>query len=174
MVGIVQELGKPSVDPITGVDYQPIKCYNKPEYAEMCNYTTALNVLYCMNASAESNKQMAEGLQKSIGNKSLKLLINENKAKDQLRVLNGYDNFPQDVRSRLEKPYLEQKFLVDEMAALEVKSTQPFKLKEPSGGRKDRYSSLLYASGLADELESKLSKCEATYDEDDDIVYFIN
>lgn len=175
-VGIVQELGKPSVDSTTGIDYQPIKCYNKPEYAEMCSYPTALPKLFCMNASSESNKQMAEGLQKSIGNRTLKLLINENTAKDQLRILKDYDDFPQETRVRLERPYLEQKFLVAEMAALEIKSTQPFKLKEPAGGRKDRYSCMLYISGMADMLEQELLRNEQEYDEDDDIIdiYYTN
>lgn len=168
-VGIVQELGKPSIDPETGVDYPPIKCYNKPEYAEMCSYPTALKKLYCMNASSESNKMMAEGLQKSIGNKTLKLLIDENKAKDQLRILKDYDEYPNDTRKRLELPYLQTRFLINEMSSMELKSTNPFKLKEPSGGRKDRYSCLLYLSGMADEYEAKLSKIKTEWSEDDDL-----
>lgn len=157
-VGIVQELGKPSVDIETGCDYPPMMCKNKDEYAEMCNYPTALKKLYCMNASGESNKIMAEGLQKSIGNKTLKLLINEGVAKDQLRILKDYDEMPSATRVALESPYLQTRLLINEMAALELKSENPFKLKEPAGGRKDRYSMLLYLSGLADELEKDLQK----------------
>ena len=157
-IGVIQELAKPTVDSNTGIDYPPIRCYNDETYSEICNYNSALSVLYCINATADSNKIMAEGLQKACGNKTLQLLINENMAKDQLMLLKDYDDIPRTTQTKLELPYYETRLLIEEMSGLELVSLQPFKLIEKSGMRKDRYSSLLYANGLADMLEAELNK----------------
>lgn len=159
-VTIIQILGEPSVNPENGENYPPLMCCNKDEYAEMCNYPNAKKVLYALNAGAQSNHDMAQSLQACIGQRSLKLLINENTAKDYLRVLQGYDDFPFDTRMDLELPYLNTALLINEMVALEKKPTDNglIKLKEPSSGRKDRYSCLLYMNGIADELQLKLKQ----------------
>ena len=156
-VGIAQELAKPSINSKTGEDMPPFKCYNDEVYAELCNYDTAIKTLYCMNASAESNKLFADGLQKSIGNRSLQLLIDPTSARDQLGIINGFEEMPTSTQMKLELPYFETRLLIEEMSALEVVSLQPFKLSEKTG-RKDRYSALLYCSGLADQLEAELNK----------------
>ncbi len=168
-----QSLGEPSTDDETGVDYAPFMCCNKDEYAEMCNYTNAKKVLYCFTAGAQSNHDMATSLQACIGQGRLKLLINENTAKDYLRIIKDFDEFPSEIKSKLINVYIQTKYLVDEMVALEKQKTDNnlIKLKEPSTGRKDRYSMLLYLSGVADILESQLKTIDFTYDDDDDIIY---
>ncbi|MMZ71731.1 hypothetical protein D1872_352850 [compost metagenome] len=45
------------------------------------------------------------------------------------------------------------------------------KVKEPSGKRKDRYSSVSYGNYIASELERKLLKVDE-YDDDDELVYY--
>lgn len=159
-VTIIQNLGEPSVNTETGENYPPLMCCNKDEYAEMCNYPNAKKVLYAINASAQSNHDMAQSLQACIGQRNLKLLINENTAKDYLRVLDGYDDFPLDTRLDLELPYLNTALLINEMVALEKKPTDNglIKLKEKASGRKDRYSCLLYMNSIADELQLRLKQ----------------
>lgn len=157
-ISVIQELAKPTVDSKTGSDYPPFKCYNDETYSEICSYDSALKTLYCMNATADSNKLFADGLQRSIGNKTLQLLIDQNIAKDQLGVISDYDSLPMSTQMKLEQPYFETRLLIEEMSALELVSSTPFRLREPSSGRKDRYSALLYCSGLADQLEAELNK----------------
>lgn len=171
---IVQMLGEPSVDNETFTDYEPFMCCNKDEYAEMCNYPNAKKVLYCINASAQSNHDMNQSLQVCIGQGKLKLLTDENMAKDYLRVLKGYDEFPNDIKSKLLNPYINQSMMIREMVALERKATENglIKLREPSGQRKDRYSCILYLNGIADDLESKLKQPTSTYDESSDIDWY--
>lgn len=172
---IVQMLGDPTIDEETGIDYAPFMCCNKEEYAIMCNYPNAKKVLYCINAGEQSNHDMNQSLQTAIGQGTLKLLINENTAKDNLRTLKDFDDMPSETRTKLLNPFIETKFLISEMVALQKKVTDRglLKLKEPASGRKDRYSMLLYLSGVADILESQLKITENTYDDDDDIVYLV-
>jgi len=89
--------------------------------------------------------------------------------------LKDFDDMPSDTRTKLLNPFIETKFLISEMVALQKKVTDRglLKLKEPASGRKDRYSMLLYLSGVADILESQLKTTENTYDDDDDIVYVV-
>lgn len=171
-VGILDLLGEPSTDPETGVDYKPIMCMNKDDYAIRCSFPSAEKKLYAITAASTSNDAMARGLQGAIEQKKLKLLINEGLASDTLMLMKGYDDIPIDIKAKLKKPFIETKFLIDEMVALEKtnKDGELLKLKEPPSGRKDRYTMLLYGNALADELELKL-KNEDVYDDDDDIVY---
>ena len=174
-VSIIDMLGEPSTDPETGTDYKPIKCMNKEEYAIRCSFPSAEKTLFAVNASATLNDTMARGLQSAITQKKLNLLINDGKASDTLRLIKGYEGaegFPTDVKASLKRPFLETKYLVEEMTSLEKKNKdgELLKLKEPSSGRKDRYTMLLYGNALADELELRL-KNEDTYDDEDDIVY---
>lgn len=157
---IVQLLGEPSVDVENGMDYAPFMCCNKDDYAEMCNYPNAKKVLYCINASAQTNHDGYQSIQACIGQKMLKLLINENTAKDQFRILKGYDDFPSEVKTQLELPFLNTALLINELVALERQDTSNglIKLKEPSTGRKDRASCLLYLNMIADELSLKLKQ----------------
>lgn len=186
-VPFVQALGEPSINPETGEDYPAFMCCNKDEYAEMCNYPNALKVLYCITATAQSNHDMNMSLQTNIQQNKIKLLINENTAKDYLRLLKGYDadpddasndNIPRDIKTKLIAPYIQTKFLIEEMVALEkkIKDNGMISLKETTGNRKDRYSCLLYLNYVADVMESKLKQPDNNfdYDEDDEIVYFLN
>ena len=142
-MGLVQELSKPTIDNTTGEDYPAYQCYNDEEMAEWCTYPAPLKTLYCVQATQESNKIMNEGLQKVINNGNMQLLISEVRVKDQLQLINGFDDFPSTIRTKIEQPYLETRLLIEEMSALELISSTPFKLKEPSSGRKDRFSATL-------------------------------
>lgn len=170
-VPFVQALGEPSVDPLTGEDYPAYMCCNKDEYSEMCKYPNANKTLYCITASAQSNHDMNMSLQTSIQKGKLKLLINKNTAKDYLRLLDDYDEFPIETKSRLVAPYSETELLIDEMVSLEkkIKDNGQISLKETTGNRKDRYSCLLYLHFVADECEKNLKQVEEEYDEENDI-----
>ncbi len=159
-VTVIQMLGEPTVDAENGMNYEPFACFNKEEYGIMCSYPNAKKVLYCVNASAAINSEWALSLQASIEQRTLKLLINENTAKDYLRILKDFDDFPNDVKLDLELPYLNTALLVNEMVALEKKPVENglVRLKETASGRKDRYTCLLYMSGFADELQLKLKQ----------------
>lgn len=169
----VQMMGEPSINVETGEDYPAFMCCNKPEYAEMCNYQNAEKTLYCINASAQSNHDMFTSLQAVIGKKRLKLLMNENTAKDYLRVIHReYDReVPSHIKEELIKPYINTALFVQEAVALEkkIQDNGLIKLKEPSGGRKDRVSCVLYLNSIADELESKLKQPEFEWSEENDL-----
>lgn len=174
-VTVIDMLGEPSTDPETGVDYKPIMCMNKEEYAIRCGFPSAEKTLYAVTAGAVSNDAMARGLQSAITQKKLKLLINDGVAADTLRLIKGYEGkngFPSSVKAKLKRPFLETKYLIEEMVALEKKNKDGalLRLKEPASGRNDRYAMLLYGNALADKLELEL-KNEDSYGDDDDIVY---
>ena len=157
-MGLVQELSKPTLDNTTGEDYPAYQCYNDEEMAGWCTYPSPLKTLYCVHATQESNKIMNEGLQKVINNGNMQFLISELRAKDITMLITGFEEFPSSIRTKIEQPYFETRLLIEEMSALELASSTGFKLVEKSGMRKDRFSSLLYANGLADMLEAELNK----------------
>lgn len=170
----VQMMGEPTLNMETGEDYPAFMCCNKDEYAEMCSYPNAEKKLYCINASAQSNHDMFTSLQACIGKKRLKLLMNENTAKDYLRVIKDYDDLPSNVKTEMIAPYINTALFVQEAVSLEkkVQDNGLIKLKEPSGGRKDRVSCVLYLNSIADILESKLKQHEEVYDAEDDIDWY--
>ena len=81
---------------------------------------------------------------------------------DFLKEIKGFESLPLEKQAELSVPYYQTAILVNEMLALEnVGKDGKIKLKEPSGGRKDRYSSLGYGVYVSKLLErEKLRKEE--------------
>jgi hypothetical protein len=93
-------------------------------------------------------------------------------AKDSLSDKKHYQNASIEDKVSMEIPYLQTTLLVNELVNLEHDIVGGYvKIKEKSGKRKDRYSSLGYANYLAKILEGENLQ-QDEYDIDDDLVYF--
>ena len=145
-------------DAIYGCTYPAIQTVNSDELNERCKIKNAPKVIYAIKANAKSNNDMALALRAGFQNGNINLLISENNIEDELsNIIKGYNklSIPQQVREKI--PYLQTTFLIEELINLEHDIVNGLvKVKEKSGMRKDRYSSLEYNYYVAQELARRL------------------
>lgn len=141
--------------------------------ASRCKAKNPLPVIFSIKGGSRINHEIATSLRTSLQNSTIEFLIDDVEAKESLKDKKYYEN--SDVHGRIfyEMPYKQTTAMQNELINLDHEIVGGFvKIKEKSTKRKDRYSSLAYCNYLAKTLEKDLVESNE-YDEDDDIVYFI-
>lgn len=153
-------LGQTQVDPRNGQEYPPLKSMNNEEHARRCVYPDAKKAVYSVTPSAKLNSQNAVSMKNALKSKKLHLMVHENDARELLRTIKGYDNFSEDLKLKLEMPFVQNSLLINETINLDASynDLREVTLKEMGSARKDRYSSLSYLNSFADYLEQKNRK----------------
>lgn len=155
-------------------EYGAFSCMNDERMAERCQVLDAPKLIYSVKGHQQFNSDCAVNLKDNLRKGKIKLLINENEAKDVLSKFRGYDSLPTHIQVQFQTPYLQASMLINEMINLEATinhDTGIVHLKEPRTGRKDRYSSASYGNYFADLLEKDL-RIENQDDPSDPLVYF--
>lgn len=145
-------------DPDTGVSYGALTTVNPRDYmASRCKVRNARRCVWSIKANAEFNNQIATYLRNSIDVGKINLLI------DQVDAKNTFMENDAKFRKATSKeqidilmPYVQTTLLIDELINLktEVNGTK-IKLKERSGMRKDRYSSMAYNNYVIERIARK-------------------
>lgn len=131
-----------------------------------------LPVIFSIKAGSRLNHEIASTLRTTLQNGNIEMLINEIEAKDLLSDKKSYLNASIEDRVAMELPFLQTTLLVNELVNLEYEIVGGFiKIKEKSGKRKDRYSSIAFCNYLAKILEGENLTIDE-YDDDDELVYF--
>jgi len=131
-----------------------------------------LPVVFSIKAGSRLNHEIASSLRVNLQNSNIELLIPEMDAKEMLSEKKDYQNKSPEDKAIMEHPYLQTTSLANELVNLEHEIVGGFiKIREKSGKRKDRYSSLAYANYLAKILEQDLLQFDE-YDDDDELVYY--
>lgn len=145
-------------DPIYGQTYGAINCINNEDIAARCKVAGAPKVMYAIKANAKQNNDMVLALRAGFQNGYINLLLSDNNIEDKLSKIRGYSKLSENQQARLKLPYIQTTFLVDELINLEHDiSNGLIKVREKSGMRKDRYSSLEYGYYIiSQELGKKL------------------
>lgn len=144
-------------DPVYGQPYGALDCINAPELSDRCKVKGAPKVIYAIKATARSNNDMCLALRAGFQNGYVNLLASENNIDDKLTKIKGYSKLTDIQKTKLKLPYIQTTFMIDELINLSCDtSTGLIKVKEKSGMRKDRYSSLLYGYYVIQELGKKL------------------
>lgn len=145
-------------DPLYGVTYGALNCCNNDDLAIRCKVRNAPKVIYAIKASAKSNNDMALSLRAGFQNGSINLLISESDIEDKLKsIIKGYAKLSDNQKSMLCLPYYQTSALINELINLEHDvSNGLIKVKEKSGMRKDRYSSMEYGYYVVQQLALKL------------------
>lgn len=139
------------------IEYKPWTCINNQEMADRCVFIDAEPKIYSIKANATLNSECAISLKNNLRQKKIKLLFNENDAKDVITKMKGYNELDGDTQGKLLLPYIQTTSLINEMVNLENEGKDGIiKLREKSGMRKDRFSSLSYANYIANSLEREL------------------
>lgn len=157
-LGVYDYLIKDQYDPEYSVTYPALSCCNDDEMAERCKVKGAKKVIWSIKANATFNNEMCILLRSGFQNGKINLLASEFDADEILKdSIKGFAKLPLREQTLYKIPYVQTALMVNELINLEheVKGTN-IKIKERSGMRKDRYSSLGYNFWVATQLERKL------------------
>ena len=144
-------------DPVYSQSYGALDCIDSPELSERCKVKGAPKVIYAIKANAKLNNDMCLSLRTGFQNGYINLLVSDNNIEDKLSKIKGYSKLTELQKSKLKLPYLQTTLLIDELINLSHDTSNGLvKVKEKSGMRKDRYSSLEYGYKVVQDLASKL------------------
>lgn len=146
-------------DPEYGVTYRALSCCNDKTFADRCLDKTAPKVIWTINATAQLNTDMTLLLREAFRQGRVNLLTSEFEAEEILQEYRGYSSLSVQNKVKLQMPYINTTLLIGELINLqsEVKGVN-IKVKEKSGMRKDRFSSLEYNWYVCTLLEKNLNK----------------
>lgn len=157
-VGVYDYICKDHYDPETGDTYKAMTCCNNEEMAMRCKIKDANKVVWCVKADASFNNSICVALRNGIQNGKINFLISDQEAEKVLMTnIKSYHKLSTSDQIELKKPYVQTTMAEYELIKLdsEVRDGK-IKVKEQSGMRKDRYSSLAYNFWCANQLELKL------------------
>lgn len=156
-LGVYDFIIKEQYDAETGETYEAMTSCNNDDMASRCKVKSANKVVWCIKATSDFNSSSATNLRSGIMNGSINLLCNEFDAEDIIKKIPGYSKMSDNEKSELILPYIQTSLAINEMINLEHEiSNNKVKLKERSGMRKDRFSSIQYNNAIVQELNTKL------------------
>ena len=156
-IGVLDYIMADQYDPLYGQQYNALDCIDNPEMSERCKVKGAPKVIYAIKANAKSNNDMAIALRAGFQNGYINLLINDSNIDEKLVKIRGYKSLSDNQRIKLRLPYVQTSFLINELINLTHDTSNGLiKVKEKSGMRKDRYSSLEYGYYVIQQLNKKL------------------
>ncbi len=157
-LGVYDFIIKDQYDQETGDTYKAFTCINDSDMATRCNVRDANKVVWSVKATDKFNNEICVLLRNGIKNGKINFLIQEQEADIILKdSYKGYLKLSPTEQMKLKMPYLQTTLAIYELVKLdhEVKNGN-IKVKEVSGMRKDRYSSIAYSFWCACQLELKL------------------
>lgn len=155
-MGVYDTLARDLYDSDLGITYPALSCYNNDEMAARCP-REAKRVIWSIKASADLNSDCAYLLREGFASNRIRLLVNEYDADKYMSAFKGYEKLSPEEKDELRKPYLDTTLLIKEIINLqaEAKDNNRIKVKEKSGMRKDRYSSLSYNYWVVSQIEAE-------------------
>lgn len=158
-------MGANRYDPIYNQEYGALDVINNPDLSERCKIKGAPKVIYAIKANAKSNNDMCLALRSAFQNGYLNLLMDDTNIEERLSKIKGYSKLSDIKQVRMKMPYVQTTFLVNELINLTHDTSNGLvKVKEKTGMRKDRYSSLEYGWYVVQELSKQLKPKENTSD----------
>lgn len=161
-MGVFDTITGDIIDPETGELYPALSCCNDKEMAARCKISNAPKVIWSIKAGQIFNTKICTLLRSGFQNNRINLLVSEFEADEILKnKISSYDKLSVSEKNFYKMPYIQTTLLIYELINLEseIKGVN-IKIKEKSGARKDRYSSLAYNYWVMCELEHNLLKKE--------------
>jgi len=154
-------------DPKTGMSYGALTTVSQKDYmASRCKVRNAKRCVWSIKANAEFNNRIATYLRNSIDVGKINLLIDQLDAKNKFLENNPkFRKMSSKEQIDMLMPYVQTSLLVDELINLkaEINGTK-IRLRERSGKRKDRYSSMAYNNYVIERIARK----QRNNEDDDD------
>ena len=150
-------IGGDRYDPLYGISYPCLDCVDNPEMSERCKVKGSPKVIYAIKANSKFNNDMVLSLRSGFQNGYINLLIDDSSVSEKLNKIRGYKSLSEEQQAKMKLPYVQTSFLINELINLTHDTSNGLiKVKEKSGMRKDRYSSLGYGYYVIQELSKKL------------------
>lgn len=165
--GVLDYIMADRFDPLYGCQYKAMTTINNDDLAVRCKVKDANKCIYAIKASAKQNNDMCLSLRSALQNGYINLLINELDMDDKwTKQIKGYNKLSDDMKLKLKLPYYQTTYLIGELINLDHDVVNNLiKVKEKSGMRKDRYSSLEYNYYVVDQIRLKRkSRTKSTSD----------
>lgn len=157
-LGVYDTLIRDIIDYETGELYPALSCCNNEDMAERCKVDNAPKVIWSIKASQQFNNDICILLRSGFQNGKINLLVSEFESEEVLKdKIKNFQKLPAYEQMLYKLPYIQTTLLVYELISLEyeTKGTN-IKIKEKSGMRKDRYSSLAYNYWVQCQLEREV------------------
>ena len=157
-LGIYDFICKDQYDSETGETYKALMCCNDTDMAIRCKAKEAQKVVWSVKATAQFNNEICVLLRNAIQNGKINLAVSEQNIEDYLKDnYKGYSKLSPIEQAQLKMTYIQTTLAIFELVKLdhEIKNGQ-IKVKEITGMRKDRYSSIAYNYWCMNQLELKL------------------
>lgn len=157
-LGVYDKLVQDIVDPETGELYPALSCCNDKDMADRCKVDNAQKVIWSIKGSASFNNDICISLRSGFKTGKINLLVHEVAAEEILKNKHKtYNKMSVSEQLEYKMPYIQTSLLVTELTKLEyeVKGTN-IKIREKTGMRKDRYSSLAYNYWVQCQLEREV------------------
>jgi hypothetical protein len=155
-IGVLDYIMADRYDPLYGQIYPALNVVDNPELAERCKVKNAPKAIYAIQANSKSNNDMALALRSGFQNGYINLLADDTNIEETLSKIRGYSGLTEAMQIKLKMPYVQTTFLINELINLQHDVVNGLiKVRERSGMRKDRYSSLEYGYAIVQELGRK-------------------
>lgn len=150
-------MGADRYDPLYNETYGALNVMNNPDLEDRCKVKNAPKVVYAIKANARSNNDMTLALRAGFQNGYINLLVSDTNIEEKLSKIRGYGKLSDVQQARMKMPYVQTTLLINELINLTHDTSNGLiKVREKSGMRKDRYSSLQYGYALLQELSKGL------------------
>lgn len=156
-IGVFDFVVKDQYDPLTGETYRALNCCNDEEMASRCKVKDAKKVIWSIKAGSTFNNEMCILLRNGFKNGKINLLVQEIEGEEYLKnKIKGFNKLTPSEQAMYKIPYIQTSLMINELINLdhEVKDGK-IKIKEKSGMRKDRYSSLGYNYWVLNQIMRK-------------------
>lgn len=157
-LGVYDFICKDQYDPETGDTYKALCACNNEEMANRCKVRDAECVVWTVKADATFNDQICTSLRNGIQNGKISFLVSDSECDETLsKSVKNWNRLETRQKNELRMSYVQTTLAEYELIKLnsEVRNGK-IKVKEISGMRKDRYSSIAYNYWCACQLEMKL------------------
>lgn len=166
-LGVYDFIIKDQYDSETGKTYKALKCCNDPDMEIRCKVKDANPCVYSVKADASFNNQICILLKNAIENGKISFLVTEQECEEFINkeLYKGYNKLTPTDQALIKNPYLQTTLAEYELIKLDHEyKNGKIKVKEISGMRKDRYSSIAYNYWCACQLELELRPSDNTSD----------
>ena len=139
-------------------------CINDDDMAIRCKVKDADRVVWSVKASANFNNEICVLLRNGIQNGKISFLISDQECEEEIsKTYKQFTKLSPSDQAYIKMPYVQTTMAEYELIKLdhEVRNGN-IKVKEQSGMRKDRYSSIAYNYWCACQLELKLRPQQTT------------
>lgn len=168
-IAIYDSLSKVLYDEERGIEYSALSCMNDESIANRNKVQGSVPCIFVINATQKLNSDIAIEFRQALEEEKIDFLVSFEQAKEIIlpNIKEYNEAIDGETQAIYESPFLETQSLFSETAGLlyEKKAdTGVITVREPSGARKDRYTSVSYANHMVCMLERDLIANSSEYE----------